>query len=340
MNTKIVTFGNVKIEGYESDYVFQRIQKTQNYYEIENLTKWQEYFAESNMILDIGANLGNHTVFFSQNTKAERIISFEPFGPNFERLKRNVELNNIDNKVCAVKLGVGDRIGFSEVSSFSSDNYGATSLGEVSGTKTEDSLEITTVDTYLRENDIIKCDFVKIDTEGFEISVLKGMVDTIRAYHPTLWIEVSYETVGEILSVLYREQYKLVDVFASNLLFVYEGDSKSTEITTEKLLEDYFVYKDKADKYYGEYCKSSEDRKKIKELTKELIHCYEDYKHIEVALENERNHAALLLNRNEELTNEVERLNSRLDIIRNNRFGKIAIKAYKFYKRKIKKVEG
>ena len=61
------------------------------------------------MIFDIGANIGNHTLYFSRNTDAKKIYSFEPFKMNFERLRENVRNNNISDKVSIYNEAIGEK---------------------------------------------------------------------------------------------------------------------------------------------------------------------------------------------------------------------------------------
>ncbi len=53
--------------------------------------------------------------------------------------------------------------------------------------------------------------FVKIDVEGTELSVLKGMISTIRRCKPVIMIERVHFTISEIQKTLHEFDYRLVD---------------------------------------------------------------------------------------------------------------------------------
>ena len=75
--------GALEIEGYESDYVFETIRKSGDFYEKGILEKWTPYLKGAKVILDIGANLGNHTLYWATNIPNCKIYSFEPYLPTF-----------------------------------------------------------------------------------------------------------------------------------------------------------------------------------------------------------------------------------------------------------------
>ena len=57
---------------------FFHYKNTNNFYEIEVLEKWNQYFENVKIILDVGANIGNHSIYWSQLENVNKIISFEP----------------------------------------------------------------------------------------------------------------------------------------------------------------------------------------------------------------------------------------------------------------------
>lgn len=58
----------------------------------------QKRLGENKIVVDIGANIGNHTVFFANVCKAKKVYSFEPQEKVFEILKKNVEINKFNKK--------------------------------------------------------------------------------------------------------------------------------------------------------------------------------------------------------------------------------------------------
>lgn len=144
------------------------------------------------VFLDVGANIGQHSLFMSQ--VADQVHAFEPYAAVANRLRKHLALNNIDNIVLH-EIGLGDsngRLPFfapastnKGVGSFNSESqrYGNTPVGE---------LIIRRTDDYLPEQGIEHVDLVKIDVEGFERQTLLGMSQTLSENRPVIVCEVSY----------------------------------------------------------------------------------------------------------------------------------------------------
>ena len=56
---------NFTLYGFDNDYIFSTIKNTDNFYEIEVLDNWNQYFDDVQVILDVGANIGNHSIYWS-----------------------------------------------------------------------------------------------------------------------------------------------------------------------------------------------------------------------------------------------------------------------------------
>ena len=156
-----------------------------------------ELLSESDTVVDVGANIGNHTLFFSRCVGAEgRVLAFEPQRFLFQILCANALLGRHQN-VWPYRLAVGDKQGRVEVpvpNYERPNNFGGYSLS---------------FDTYKEEGDIIsldaiappQCHLIKIDVEGMELQVLKGAVATIERTRPFLYFEYNRpEFKEEILS--------------------------------------------------------------------------------------------------------------------------------------------
>lgn len=212
-----INIEGLKIEGIEGDYVFETIREKNNFYEIELLNKWKRYLSDSKVVFDVGANLGNHTLFWAKKLNTDVIYSFEPYIPNFERLLHNVQNNLLDN-VYPINKAIGKKEGYTCVKEFHEDNYGGTTLNEE--IQSEGEIEVITIDSFVKEKKIESVDFIKIDTEGYEVSVLDGAQKTISKYYPDLWIEVNSQTFQEIMNRLEQLEYIVADTLGFNILFL------------------------------------------------------------------------------------------------------------------------
>lgn len=246
-----VLFDNVKVTGIAGEYVFESIKKRQNYYEMDLLEKWTTYISSARCILDIGANLGNHTIYWGKHTHAEKIYSFEPYGVNFELLNNNVKNNSLGN-VITVNKGVGEKCGYTSIENFDESNYGATTLS--SNVTTEGEIEIIDIDSFCSEVGMETVDFVKIDTEGYEEKVLAGMRTTLKKWHPDLWIEVSRQTVRNVINQMKDFGYILAALGGCNCLFLYqERHPEIKEMSNTDIQEMMLDNLERANKYYRNY---------------------------------------------------------------------------------------
>lgn len=251
MPIKSVNIDNMVIYGYEQDYVFNTIKNTQKFYENTVLEKWTPFFQNANTILDIGANLGNHTLYWANKIPNAKIYSFEPYDPNFEVLSKNVSENHLNN-ITVIHKGIGDKEGKAEIKSTDPQNFGSTSLEYYSDE--EKGISMITVDSFYEENCLKNIDFIKIDVEGFEIKVLKGMPVVLTECYPDLWVEVSDDTCQQILEMTVPLGYVLADVENANILLLNKKRHPSVNSCDSTLLLKKMLYfLGRTNEYYQNY---------------------------------------------------------------------------------------
>ncbi len=122
-------------------------------------------------IFDVGANIGYYSIQFARLTKGN-VFSFEPIANQYSLLSRNIEINHLKN-VKAEKKAISDS---NEIKRFylSENEETGTSSVEIP-TSTYEDVQCTTLDDYTKANGIPFIDLIKIDVEGHELKVLKGM---------------------------------------------------------------------------------------------------------------------------------------------------------------------
>ena len=136
-------------------------------------------------VVDVGANVGNHTLFFSKQVGANgRVLSFEPQRFLFQVLCANALLGQFRN-IWPYRVAVGDVVGAVDIPVpiyERPNNFGGYSL-EFDTFK--EPGDITTLDAL----SLSECHLIKIDVEGMELSVLKGAQATIKKTKPFLYFE-------------------------------------------------------------------------------------------------------------------------------------------------------
>ena len=211
---------------YKEDWIQNHIYNDKNYFEYSELNYICKELKSGcvgrsingNTVLDIGANIGNHTLYFVNECGAALSYCFEPMFSTFEMLKKNIEINNIRESVRLHNVCVGSESGKATVSSFDVRNIGGTTVE----TKADGELDMVSIDELTFWGRI---SLIKIDVEGFEIQVLKGAVNTIKNNHPIVIIEIrdsNYNESNEILASLgYRGTVISKDYGFSNYLYEY-----------------------------------------------------------------------------------------------------------------------
>jgi FkbM family methyltransferase len=138
--------------------------------------------------IDIGANVGTHTVAFARRVGLTgSVFSFEPQPVVFSVLERNVAAHKHTN-VRAVLGGLGSVSGemvVPPVDYMDHANIGAVKLLHVGDGRDGDHIPIITLDGC----DLSKCHLVKVDAEGMEDDVLAGMTATIERLRPVVAFE-------------------------------------------------------------------------------------------------------------------------------------------------------
>ncbi len=132
------------------------------------------FLREEDLFADIGANVGTYTILASAQVGA-KTIAFEPSPSTFKWLEKNIQVNLINQKVKAFQIGLGEKKGtLCFTNAYDAENH-VMSQWE----KEENTIEINieSFDDLCFPEQIPN--MVKIDVEGFESEVLKGMKSSL-----------------------------------------------------------------------------------------------------------------------------------------------------------------
>lgn len=124
--------------------------------------------------LDIGANIGSYTKMLLKQTKA-KIYAVEPLFSSFDELKKLES-----ERVVCIQAAVSDFDGDASLY-YKTDTDTKASLSK-SGNNKEEKVVVLTLQTILKKYNIKNIDFIKIDTEGYEREVLKGLDNLYPAF--------------------------------------------------------------------------------------------------------------------------------------------------------------
>lgn len=174
--------------GFPNDFLFQRavefgVNEPHFAVIIDSLLK------EDNTVLDVGANLGTHSILMSKKVFKGKVLSFEPQALTFSILQNNLLLNSCSNvfpyrfaitakdyEVIAMEPFVfgGPRINNGDISLA----IGKMPLGDLVLSKTIDELQLQALN------------FIKMDIQGAELSALRGAEITLMRFRPYIFLEI------------------------------------------------------------------------------------------------------------------------------------------------------
>jgi len=170
------------------------------FYELQELETLRRYMPRGAVILDVGAHVGNHTVYFAKVMGASRVIAVEPNLHSAYVLRMNCRLNsavNVDLSHLGKALGSVD--GFGSLHRDDPYNSGGTRIQLNGG-----PVPIVRGDELFEDD---RFDLIRIDVEGMELDVLAGLTKTIARSQPLIFVEVTDEHMEEFTAFVEKCQF-------------------------------------------------------------------------------------------------------------------------------------
>jgi FkbM family methyltransferase len=231
----------INLCGATGDHIFERIKSTNGFYEIELLECIRAGLrGQASLIVDVGANIGNHTVYFAKVIGA-KVICVEPNPVVLDLLDRNIASNGITRRVSVVRAAAADVSGRATLFSGPPWNLGMTYVTQEDGRDRRD-IPTLTLDEIIGstvQDTGTWVSAIKIDVEGFEERVLTGCLRTIMRYKPIIIVEAeSRKHRCRIDGILLREGYYRVGPFCATPTYVYTFGVFATTRVLIALIED------------------------------------------------------------------------------------------------------
>jgi FkbM family methyltransferase len=173
----------------EVDHI-QSVIRGGNFYETEELELIAELAGAPRRILDVGSNLGNHAIYFAHRFNAELTVPVEPNPRILPMLRANLGLNwHPSFDLSLVGYGLSDGVGHGVSKVGSEENLGGAKLEQdAAGT-----VPITSGDIRFPSSVF---DLIKIDVDGMENTVIRGMVEILRRSNALVFVEVLLPHIG------------------------------------------------------------------------------------------------------------------------------------------------
>jgi len=169
-------------------------------FEEENFDLLNKILSNGMNVIDVGANIGLYSLLFCKKIGDKgKVFSFEPSPETFFRLKQNVNLNQFKN-IKMYNIGLSDRKTKSKFYLCEDEAYSSLGTKPMMPIINEIEIELTTIDEFLKKENIKNVDIIKIDTEGADYLVLKGAEKLLASEKaPILFCEYNRAVEGGFL---------------------------------------------------------------------------------------------------------------------------------------------
>jgi FkbM family methyltransferase len=165
-----------------------------NFYEPLELDYCREQVPPGGVIVDVGANTGNHTVYFARFLRPRLLIPVEPVDVAANLLRTNAKLNGAVIDERGLGLAAADAPGVLAMTVGIEMAMAKVGPGAVN----KDTVRAVKLDDLVPE----RVDFLKIDVEGFEMNVLRGAARIVNRDRPLILLEATDATEQTVIDFL------------------------------------------------------------------------------------------------------------------------------------------
>lgn len=157
-----------------------------NYFERDICNLLYKKLKKGSIYVDVGVNIGYLSIIASKIIGNKgKVIAYEPVSTTYKIANRNIKLNLDVNNIDLRKKAIGSKKGKLDIFFNETEHAKSSFYNSYEGSRKE-SVNVVTLDDDLKS---IKVDFVKIDVEGFELEVFKGMKKLLKRDKPQVVFE-------------------------------------------------------------------------------------------------------------------------------------------------------
>ena len=196
------------------DHIARTIEATGGFYEAELLADVRSRLFFPHCAVDVGAHVGNHTLYFSK-ILGLKTIAFEPNAATFKLLAANVRENGVELQCRLRHAAVGAAAGRVHTIASTEANSGMSRV-EIDA---DGDTPLLNLDDELKNDGPI--DVIKIDVEGWELDVLRGAARVIQQHRPLLYVEASDATFAQVRAYLVTRRYVCWKRFNATPTFLF-----------------------------------------------------------------------------------------------------------------------
>ncbi len=142
------------------------------------------------IVLDIGANIGWHSIWWALSSPRSSIYAFEPSMTTAKLLIKNIAHNNVASQVTHVASAVADRVGIAEFNECEDSAYSSLRDTQRKRVISTITVPVTTIDRFVEQAKLPEVSLLKIDVEGLETEVVRGARSTLESFEPNVLMEI------------------------------------------------------------------------------------------------------------------------------------------------------
>lgn len=200
-------------------------------YENEIFTLMGRLLDKESVFIDVGANIGIHTLYALKSLECKKVLSFEPVIDSIRILENNLSLNSVDfTKVETYNYALSNRDSDDTIFYVDLNNSMASSFVRLIDNHNHIDTVISTRKFDSLNLKLSRIDLLKIDTEGSELFVIEGFIETIRLHKPLIiveilrkWCEKNHYKPQDIIDLIGND-YLLFEIFKNKIVQIEEID--------------------------------------------------------------------------------------------------------------------
>jgi FkbM family methyltransferase len=185
--------------------------------EKSTMLRFREFIRPTDTVIEVGGHIGYISLYFARCASKGTVHVFEPGANNLRYLEKNIQgTKNIHLHKVAAGDVQGNQFFYMDpitgqnntlLKDYNVFKKNRSNSGDKKAVLEETTVEVVRLDDFAKKHSIVP-NFVKIDTEGFELNVLKGMTDILKTIKPIIMIEVT-ENHSEVTNLLLSSGYSI-----------------------------------------------------------------------------------------------------------------------------------
>ena len=148
---------------------------------------YEDLPVQNKTVVDVGANIGDSSVYFALKG-ASRVIALEPFPQSYEMAKKNIEVNDVQNKIELLLAGCSNQNGWRLID----PNLVGTVASKINELKNGIKVPIMTLSKIVKDYKIDEKSILKIDCEGCEYDIILSTSTEILQKFNHIFLEYHY----------------------------------------------------------------------------------------------------------------------------------------------------